>query len=654
MEPENRELWAPCKFACPIHTDVQKYVSYVSWRQYEKALDVISSVNPFPSVCGRVCTAPCEMNCRRRDVDEPLAIRALKRFVEEHGKGKPKKVKKRKKEKIAVVGAGPAGLTAAHDLALEGYMVDVFEAESHAGGMLAWGIPEYRLPRNALKRDLRRIKGIGVRIKTKHPVTSLKFGKKYDAILLAAGAQKSAPLGIPGEELEGVLPGIEFLKKSSLGKKVNIGKNVLVIGGGDTAIDSARTALRSGAEGVELLYRRSRKEMPARDEEVEDALDEGVKIRFLVSPIKIIGKDGKVVKTECVRMKLGKPGKDGRRRSVPVPNSEFGLRADTILVAIGQKPDLMIEGIPVTGKGLVNHNPKTNMTDVKSVFVAGDMAHGPWNVIEAIASGRRAAKSIMRFLGGIPSFEQGEGDELGPLPADEIGDIETMGRVKISKIPRAKRKGFLEVESAITDEDAVGEANRCLNCTTVEINPEKCALCLACVRVCPYETPKIRHDTIVLDPVRCLGCGICAPFCSGGAIRVGNPEEIKERIKGAVLASKHSKLPLVGFRCTHSTLIKPKVLCSKPVPEIIDVPCIGVVSKEDILKAFELGAVGVYLLTCSEGVCKHGLDGRLMEKRIDELRSLLEEIGIGKERLGFYDVSELNSIKSDMMNKIRR
>ena len=397
----------PCQEACPIRQDTRGYVALIAKGKFKEALELIREVNPLPAVCGFICHHPCEEACLRKDVDHPIPIRLLKRFVSEYEQKEGRirmRSNKKRKEKILVVGSGPAGLTAANDLRLLGYGVMIFEALPVLGGMLSVGIPEYRLPRDILKMEIDGIRQLGVEMKTNHLFrfdgngrTFRKLG--FQAVFLSVGAHRSLKLSIQGEGVQGVLPGVEFLRDVNLGKKVELGRKVVVIGGGNVAVDAARCALRLGAKRVEIYYRRSRKEMPAIPEEVEEAIREGVKIHLLSSPLKIVGKRGRAVGMDCVRTKLGEADKTGRRKPIPIEGSNFKVQADTIIAAIGQRVDQKILKVLDTNPdGTVRVHPETGESSMKGLFAGGDVVTGPGWAIDAIAAGKKGAQSIHRYL----------------------------------------------------------------------------------------------------------------------------------------------------------------------------------------------------------------------------------------------------------------
>jgi len=463
---------APCSHTCPAGIDVPRYVRFIAEGKPAEAVAVIREKIPFPSVCGLVCFHPCEARCRRGQLDEAIAIRMLKRFAAEHDTGIWKqniKVAPATGKKVAIVGSGPAGLTAAYYLAKLGHSVTVFEALSEPGGMMWFGIPDYRLPKDILRAEIKEIEDTGVEIRTNTRVDSIDklFEEGYNAVFLALGAHQGIRIGVEGEENPRVMECVNFLRDISLGKKVEVGNRVAVIGGGNAAIDAARTSLRLGAKEVTVLYRRTRAEMPASPEEVEGALAEGVQIYFLAAPSKIISQNGRV-ELESIRMELGAMDASGRRRPEPIKGSEFTMGFDTIIAAIGQRPELPRQLDLTTGKGnIIEVDPDTLATTREGVFAGGDVATGPASVIEAIAAGRQAAIAIDKYLGG-----PGVIDEILAPPERAVAPLEEAEekrRPQMPILPVTKRlKGFVQVELGYNEEMAIEEAGRCLRCDLEE------------------------------------------------------------------------------------------------------------------------------------------------------------------------------------------
>lgn len=397
----------PCQEACPIHQDTRGYVGLIARGKFREAFELIREVNPLPAVCGYICHHPCEEACLRDAVDDPVPIRLLKRFVAEYEAERgniPLRPKKKRKEKILIVGSGPAGLAAANDLALLGYQVKVVEALPVLGGMLRTGIPAFRLPREILEKEIEAIKELGVDMETGYRFIFDDDGESlkklgFQAAFVSIGAQQSAKLRIPGENLKGVFHGVEFLRDLNLGKTMDVGKRVCVIGGGNVALDVARSAVRLGAKKVAVYYRRTKKEMPAIPEEVEEARLEGVAFRFLCAPIRISGKSRKAAEMECVRMKLGEPDETGRRIPVPIEGSTFRVEADTIIAAIGQEVDRSsLQGFELHPDGTIRVDPETGATSIQGIFAGGDVVSGPGWAIDAIGAGKKGARSIDHFL----------------------------------------------------------------------------------------------------------------------------------------------------------------------------------------------------------------------------------------------------------------
>jgi len=491
----------PCKMACPLHMDVQGYIALIRVGKFKEAYELIRRTNPLPAVCGRVCYHPCEEECKRNHLDDPLAVRALKRFACEQFDINELEIPEIEKNGrwVAIVGSGPAGLTAANDLALMGYNVTIFEALPEPGGMLLVGIPEYRLPKAVLKDEIGYIERLGVEIKTNtrigEEITLEDLRRDYEAVFIATGAHESRNLGVPGEDAEGVIHGVDFLRRVNLDEKVEIGDRVAIIGGGNTAIDAARVARWLGSTNVSILYRRSRAEMPALDEEVEAAEAEGISVTFLVTPTSVLVQDGKVSELELIRMELGEPDASGRPRPVPIEGSEFTIPVDTVIPALGQASNLDFckgLGLETSGRGWLLVDEDTMATNIQGVFAGGDVVTGPWIAIQAMSTGRRAARAIDQYLRGEP-MHVGEFEVLKPpkdLTEQEIERLrEERGvqhRLPIPELQPAERSSdFREVELAFSAEAAQEEASRCLECGV-------CSECRECVKLC--EPKAINHD----------------------------------------------------------------------------------------------------------------------------------------------------------------
>ena len=484
------DLRAPCQAACPVGTNAGLYVSLIAQGRYDEALQVASEPNPFPSICGRVCTAPCEDACRRGEFDLPLAIRDLKRFAMDRGKPRKRKIIPPKHwyvERVAIVGAGPTGLSAAYYLARRGYRVTVFDAMPVAGGMMAIGIPDYRLPREELSRDIEAMIDLGVEIHLNtaigRDVSLDDLQRDYDAVLLAVGAQRSQRLGVPGEDHEGVIPATTFLKDFNLNPDAKIEGVVAVVGGGSTAMDAARSALRAGASKVHILYRRSRVEMPAQAEEVRAALEEGIELHELVAPVQILSKEGRTSGIRCQRMALSEPDEKGRRKPVPVLGTEFDIPIDIVLIAIGEAPDpsFLPEGtsVGVAPWGGLLINPESLATGAPGVFAAGDVTYGPKSIIHAAAHGRQAARSIHAYLGHLAlrqvnEMPEGEFETASTLPPDATITLDlrpTPRAVMPLETAEASRDRSIEFAKGFTEEQARREASRCLRCDLAYLCP---------------------------------------------------------------------------------------------------------------------------------------------------------------------------------------
>jgi heterodisulfide reductase subunit A-like polyferredoxin len=532
---------SPCKATCPADTSAQGYIALIAQQRYPEALEVIKQYNPFPATVGRVCHHPCESECNRGKLDSPVSICALKRFVadtvydkwREEGIEQPVALADRElspypetpaelpaedKRRVAIVGAGPAGLTAAHFLARMGYQVTIFEALPVAGGMARVGIPAYRLPYEVLNYEIDQILNLGVELKLDHPVRNISglFEEGFAAVFLAIGAHEPQKLRIPGEdEADGVFHGVPFLRSVALGEDVSLGDRVVVVGGGNTAIDTARSARRLGSRDVTIVYRRTRAEMPANEWEIDEALEEGVHLEILTQPVAVLSDNGQISAIRCMRMQLGEPDASGRRRPVPIQGSEFDIPCDTMVAAIAQAPEISFldpdHGLEITRWGTFKVNPQTLETNKPGVFAGGDAAAGPGALIEAIAAGRRGALSIDRYLRGVALLTP---RELLPLPTTELtqaeiaamvgrGEVDPRPRVETRRAPASQRVGdFREVELRLSEEQALAEAARCLSCGL-------CSECYQCVLACKAHA--IDHQQAPYEDTLEVGAVVLAP-----------------------------------------------------------------------------------------------------------------------------------------------
>ncbi len=492
---------APCVRACPAHINVQGYVALIGAGKHKEAIELIYKNLPLPGVLGRVCPHPCEKVCRRAEKEDPISICKLKRYAADQVDYSTLNLPEitPREEKIAIIGSGPAGLSCAYYLALQGYKVTIFEAAPVLGGWMRVGIPAYRLPREILEKEIQHILNLGVEAKT-----NTVFGKDitfqdlksqgFKATYMAVGCQKGAKMAVSGEDTDGVIQGVDLLRQSALGKSFDTVKHAVVIGGGNVAIDASRTLIRDGAK-VTILYRRSRTEMPAFDEEVHAAMDEGVKIHFLAAPVEVLG-NGKVTGIKCIRMELGPADQSGRRRPVPVAGSEFVLETDAIVPSIGQiiDPDLWDNAMDLERSrwNTIQVDPVTYATSIEGVFAGGDAGTGPATVVEAVAAGREAAESISRYVNGH-DMAAGRPVKMTDHPEyPPILDIKTEARARNPEIPLGERKGFNEVELAFLEEEALREAQRCLNCGV-------CSECMECVKACPAQAVDHTMEDKYLD-----------------------------------------------------------------------------------------------------------------------------------------------------------
>jgi formate dehydrogenase major subunit len=551
-----------CENECPVNTRAPHYISAIAREDYDRAFEINRADNLFPAILGRICVHPCEEKCRRGLlIDSPISICSLKRASADFKTSSPRYEKSfiKRGKRIAIIGAGPSGLSAANDLARMGYAVTIFESFPIAGGMLNVGIPPYRLPREVVEQAIEEVKRLGVEVMTKTPVGKElnleKLKKDYDAVYIAAGAHKAEKLGIPGEALQGVSHGVTFMRRVNLKEELRIGSKVAVVGGGNTAMDAARSSFRLGAREVFILYRRTREEMPVDPRELDQVEEEGIKIHYLTQPIRVLSKDGVAVSgVRCIRNRLGEPGRDGRRRPIPMEGSEFDIDIDLLIPAVSQSPDLTFLpeeiGLEISKWDRLAVNPETSETNVSGIFAGGDFVTGPRDVIRVIADGRKAAQSIHSFL-SHEAFEKKKGT-FTPAPEVHIDpDLEKIPRQKMDTLLIEERKSIdREVELGFSKEAAIREAARCLQCHLFTIfDRTRCILCGGCVDICPKSCFRMtRLDEIegdekfsklieslygastekaeklhlatamIKDESRCIQCSLCARRCPTGAI----------------------------------------------------------------------------------------------------------------------------------------
>ena len=582
MSDHEGDCVGPCSLNCPAHTRVQAYVKAIAEGDDTKAVEIIKEKIPLPASVGRVCPHPCEDHCRRKLVEQPLSIAYLKAFAADNDLASENPFQPQLAEstgkRVAIVGGGPAGLTAAYQLAIKGHAVTVLDMMPEMGGMLRYGIPEYRLPKAVLAQEVAAIAALGVELKNNvkvgTDVTLDTLRSEYDAVLVAVGAWKSTGVGCEGDKLEGVLGGIDLLREVNLGGRPDLGKNVAVVGGGNVAMDACRTAVRLGAENVYVIYRRTRAEAPAEDLEIEEALEEGVEFKWLTNPAEIIGENGKVTKIKLQVMELGEPDASGRRSPVPVEGKFEILDVDTVISAIGQRCALNgFEALTQTRKGTIEAGLNDCATNIPGVFAAGDATNrGPSIAVRAIAEANDAAVAIDAYLNGVTlTFPKPYYSER-KVTSKDFEDREKIARAEMScKDPAVRKGGFDAVINGFTDEQARAEAKRCLECgchdyghcklimcaNDQEINPErlagskhpsfkeqrllsierdqgKCILCGLCVRTCDENAKKGilglvgRGFTTVIKPefndpatiAGCADCHLCADVCPTGALKI--------------------------------------------------------------------------------------------------------------------------------------
>jgi formate dehydrogenase beta subunit len=578
-----------CQEACPVGTNCRGYLNLAAEGRFEEGYILSRDPNPVAAMCAYVCSAPCERACRRGDIDRPLAIRAMKRFLVEwhEASGIPDTlpVITPRPERVAVIGAGPAGLAVSRELAVKGYQVTVYDSLPFAGGFMLIGVPAFRLPREAIEMDVRLIERLGVQFVYNTTVgVDIMFDqlqRDYDVIAITAGAMNAIALDVPGADLDGVQPGVDFMKRANLGDPLHVGRDVVVIGGGYTAMDCSRTSLRHGAESVTIAYRRTRSELVVDDEELGETEREGVRMEFLVSPIEIVGHDGKVTGVRFIRNRLGEPDASGRRSPVPIEGSEFEVAAQTVIPAVSQATDLTflwVESNFEINRGRVKVDPATYATSVRGVFACGDFVTGPTTLIEAAGHGKKCAYAIDRYLAGrsdvtvaanvkITSSWRHEMPEFyDVLPRQHIPVLRAQERMS-SGDPEANFTTPVELGYATTQ--AIAESTRCLMCNyNIWFDPFRCVLCGACADVCPEgvihmidvnqmksegDLPELEEAygwdqgaAMILDEERCIRCALCVKRCPFDAITMERFELQEISTDGRLYKESYRDAQLAG------------------------------------------------------------------------------------------------------------
>jgi NADPH-dependent glutamate synthase beta subunit-like oxidoreductase/coenzyme F420-reducing hydrogenase delta subunit/formate hydrogenlyase subunit 6/NADH:ubiquinone oxidoreductase subunit I len=637
---------------------VQAYVGLIAQGKYTEAFEVITSVNPIASVCSMICHHPCEQSCRRCGVDEPLAVRHLKRFAIEKSKdyrrAKRKLVQKTKGKSIGIIGSGPSGLTAARDLADLGYSVTLYEKHPVLGGMLAVAIPPYRLPREVLKEDIDDVISKGVEVKTNFEIGKDAklddLAKKHDAVLVAIGLSLSRSLNIPGVEGPGVLLAIPYLEDVAFGRKPALGNKVLVIGGGNVAMDVARSARRLGVQNVEMVCLENEQEIPAWKWEVDEAVEEAIKINYRWGP-KAIKREGDKVKGLEVTKVLSVF--DANKRFAPTFDNNVTtlIEADTIIITIGQMSNMAFlkeSAVKIDERGRVEWNPATQMSGAKNVFVAGEVVTGPGSAIAAVANGRRAALAMHLYIQGetiegrLPVQEK---EKIAEMPSEVVEKIAKEPRMKVRHLaPEVRVKTMEHFEEGFTEKEALEEAGRCRGCGGgAVVDQKKCMACLTCLRVCPYGAPVVEAYSTI-RPEYCQACGLCAPECPAEAISMVSYDvrEIRNTLPAIVgkVDPRRQEPVIAAFVCTHHAgvlgLDLPKNVRAVPVH------CTSRIDILDMLKAFEVGADGVAVLRCGSGTCKYRDIEPRVNARVKRVQDLLGMLKIESGRLEILSAAPTN------------
>ncbi len=656
-QQKRADMWPPCRNGCPAHADVRSYVHHISQARYQEATDVIRRSLPFASVCGRICHHPCEANCRRRDVDESVAIRELKRFtLEKTPRPTVNKPPSQNRGRIAIIGSGPSGMSAALDLALRGYQPVVYEKGDVAGGIPAQVIPPYRLPREAVQADVEWILAHGIELRTgveigkDKTITQLLDDEGFEAVILAVGLSSSRILPLPGTDHPRVYGVLDFLSAVSNRRKIDVGRDLLVIGGGNVACDAARTAVRYGCERVRMICLESEEEMPAWEWEIEECRDEGVEIINRRGPESVqIAGDGTLQGLR--HKKVTRVFDEEGRFSPEFDEGDLNTTScDTIVFAIGQALDdgfRQGSGLEFNQFNRLSFSPDTQMTSLDRVFACGEAITPPGSVVEACASGRRAAEAVDQHLRG-GEIDLAEYDDQ-PQVIERLDQVAGKAVTRIERhnqpvLPPAERKNSLEpFELGFTAETALPEAQRCLECGNgAEVIPGRCVKCLTCVRVCPFDAPYM-DDIAHIDPRRCQACGICVTECPARAITLGNREI--DRVEQEVTVGLEKKgartvIYICGQGASEGQWQGRESAGGDDLVEIY-LSSLARLDVTDLLDTLEKGADRIVVAVCSgEKDERHPATRDRMGRRVERLNREMAEIGVGEEKVRFLVIKD--------------
>ena len=655
--------YPPCQGGCPVHTDVQEYVRQISVGDYDKAVEAIIEPNPLASVCGMICAHPCETECRRKDVDEAVSIRALKRFALENGTWpEVKKNEVTRSEKVAVVGGGPSGLAAARSLSEMGFAVTIFERSPEAGGAITNAIPHYRLPMDAMRKDVSRVAAAGVEIKTGvelgKDVSLEDLAADYQAIILALGLCTSKAIPIPGSDAKDVMLALPFLNSAKYHDfKFEPGRKVLVIGGGNVAMDVARQAVRCGAESVKLSCLECRTTMPAFEWEIEEAIEEGVEMFPAWGPKQIItDAAGNITGMEV--QEVLSVFDDQKRFNPQFGETKNVIDVNTVIFAIGQGNDnlsyLTESGIELNERGMMKYDMRTMQTTRPGVFSCGEVVFGPGSAVKAMATGQKVALATKSFFDNVP-FDANLADRyevLGMLEPSTVEEVKPIDRLAVPFLDKDTRAQHNEhVEIGYDEGMALCESRRCMDCAAgAECIDEICAVCLTCLRTCPYGVPQIDEEgNFTIRNEECQACGLCVGICPASAIRFRDHyvQHALNKLPDAVAQAKGNGEPAtVVFCCSYGAFAERDFLkyVNNGKPQnlaIVRVPCVAKVEVQNILDAFDLGADGVFVAGCEqEEECTYRDVAKWAEKRAGRAQDILGELGLEKERIEYLNLTK--------------